>query len=75
MKEKKIAHTPEETAQALSELADRLERIDRAEGVFGEAVTDAELAEVAGGARTVPTLGNTITTSDSTPENWRGPQS
>lgn len=46
---KKKAQTPEETAQALSDLAEKLEEMDKAEGVFGEAITDAELDDVAGG--------------------------
>ena len=47
------AHTPNETEQTLSELARKLEEMDRAEGFFGEsmaeALTDDYLEEVAGG--------------------------
>ena len=41
--------SPEETAQTLSELADKLDEMDKAEGVFGEAMTEEELDYVAGG--------------------------
>lgn len=75
MEEKKIAHTPAETAQALSELAEKLEEMDKADGLFGEAVTDDELEEVAGGKPINPTRGNSNTPSDSSSENNRGPQS
>ena len=51
---KKKAQTPKETAQALSDMAARLEEMDKAEGFFGEAVTDKELEDVAGGAPTLP---------------------
>ena len=44
------AQTPEETAQDFSALSDRLEEMDKAEGVFGEVITDEELDFVAGGA-------------------------
>ncbi len=44
-----MTQTPEETAQNLSALADRLAEMDKAEGVFGEAVTDEDLENVAGG--------------------------
>ena len=50
---KKQAQTPEETAQELSELAEKLAEMDRAEGAFGEsmadALTDEYLEEVVGG--------------------------
>lgn len=49
MSEKKNSRTPEETAQALSEFAKKLEELDKTAGIFGEAVTDAELETVAGG--------------------------
>ena len=49
----KQAQTPEETAQALSDLAKKLEEMDKAEGFFGEsmadALTDEYLEEIAGG--------------------------
>ncbi len=52
------AQTPEETARALSDLAARLEEMDRAEGDFGEsmaeAITDEYLEEVAGGLPAIP---------------------
>ena len=57
MSEKKSAQTPEETA--LSALAEKLAEIDRAEGVFGEAVTDEELEDVAGGAPLNPSYNPT----------------
>ncbi len=44
-----ITGTPEETAQNLSELAEKLTDMDKAEGFFGEAVTDEDLEDVAGG--------------------------
>ncbi len=50
---KKQAQTPEETARELSELAEELAEMDRAEGAFGEsmadALTDEYLEEVVGG--------------------------
>ncbi len=50
---KKQAQTPKETAQELSELAEKLAEMDRAEGAFGEsmadALTDEYLEEVVGG--------------------------
>ena len=53
MNEKKNAQTPRETEQALDETAKKLEEMDRAEGDFGEAMTDAltdeYLEEVVGG--------------------------
>ena len=42
--------SPEETAQELSRLAEKLDEMDKADGFFGEAVTDEELEDVAGGA-------------------------
>ena len=55
-----MTQTPEETAQNLSALADRLAEMDKAEGVFGEAVTDEELEDVAGGHRPInPTFAPT----------------
>ncbi len=52
----KQAKTPEETEQELSGLAEKLAEIDRAEGVFGEAVTDEELEDVAGGIQLTPSM-------------------
>ena len=49
MNDNKLAKTPEETAQALSETAKKLADMDRAEGVFGEIMTEEELEDVAGG--------------------------
>lgn len=43
------ALTPEENDRALAELAVKLGELDAAEGVFGEAMLDEELDEVAGG--------------------------
>ena len=42
--------TPKETDQALDQLAERLSKMDQAEGVLGEAMLDKELDNVAGGA-------------------------
>ena len=54
----KNIQTPEETAQTLSDLAKKLEEMDRAEGFFGEsmaeALTDDYLEEVAGGLQAIP---------------------
>lgn len=47
--EKSSALTPEETEDTVSELAGRLEEMDRAAGVLGEAFLDVELEDVAGG--------------------------
>lgn len=54
------AQTPEETARAVAGLADRLEEMDRAEGVFGEVMDGAlsvdDLERITGGmAHIVPT--------------------
>ena len=43
------AQTPQETEEALLAAADTLEALDKAEGVFGEAVRDEDLEMVAGG--------------------------
>ncbi len=49
----KKAQTPRETAQALSDLEEKLEEMDKAEGFFGESMadtlTDEYLDEIAGG--------------------------
>lgn len=55
-KTKKKAQTPEETERALSDLAVRLGEMDKAEGFFGEVVTDEDLMKVAGGAPILVTL-------------------
>lgn len=47
--EEKSTQTPTETEQALYGLAEKLEEMDRAEGVFGETMTEEELEDVAGG--------------------------
>ncbi len=52
----KMNQTPEKTAQELSKLAEKLAEMDKAEGVFGEAVTDEELEDVAGGIQLTPSL-------------------
>ncbi len=44
-----LSQSPEETVQTLSELAEKLAEMDKAEGVFGEAVSDEDLEMVAGG--------------------------
>lgn len=43
------AQTPQETNEAMRALANTLEEMDKAEGVFGEAMLDEELEMVAGG--------------------------
>lgn len=54
----KTAQTPHETARELSDLAEKLEEMDKAEGFFGEsmaeALTDDYLDEVSGGLERVP---------------------
>ena len=45
--------TPRETEQTLSNLTEKLNEMDKAEGVFGEAMPDAELDDVAGGGKIV----------------------
>ena len=64
--------TPQETDQALSSLADKLEEMDDAEGVFGEAVFDSPsddvFEDIAGGQWPIsPTIGITIVRSVVTP--------
>ena len=53
-RKKKTALTPKETEQAVSDMAERLAEMDKAEGVFGEAVDedlpDEFMDEIAGGA-------------------------
>ena len=51
----KPAQTPEETAQALSELSEKLDEMAKTRGFFGEAVTDEDLLAVAGGIQIVIT--------------------
>lgn len=46
--------TPKETEQALESLSDKLEEMDKAEGVIGEAMLEEDLDAVAGGAPTIP---------------------
>ena len=52
------ALTPQETEQTLSDLAGKLEEMDKAEGFFGEsmaeALTDDYLEEVIGGLAALP---------------------
>ncbi len=55
----KMNQTPEETAEALSDLAEKLKKMDRAKGAFGESMGDAlpdeYLEEIAGGfQRSIP---------------------
>ncbi len=61
MNDKKTAQSPEQTAKSLSALAEKLEEMDRAEGVFGEPVdnglSDEYLEEVAGGIPPTPSVG------------------
>lgn len=49
MLEQKLTQTPGETEPALSDLADRLADMDKAEGFYGEGMTERELDDVAGG--------------------------
>ena len=41
--------TPQEMEQAVSSLSDRTSEMDKADGIFGEALADEELDSVAGG--------------------------
>ena len=60
MEEKnRMAQTPEEINQAVSDLADRIAEMDQARGVFGEILSDEELDDVAGGISSLPMLGYT----------------
>ena len=45
------AHTPQETEQALSALSEKLNEMEKADGVFGEELQDEDLDLVAGGGR------------------------
>ena len=46
------AKTPKEMESDVKKLAEKLEEIDSAEGIFGEVLTDEELDEITGGVRT-----------------------
>ena len=46
---KEHAKTPKEMETDVKKLAEKLEEIDSAEGIFGEVITDEELDSVAGG--------------------------
>ena len=48
---KNHTETPKETETDVKKLAEKLEEIDSAEGIFGEVITDEELDFVAGGGR------------------------
>ena len=48
------AKTPKEMETDVKKLAEKLEEIDSAEGIFGEVITDEELEEIIGGCK--PTL-------------------
>ena len=48
------AKTPKEMESDVKKLAEKLEEIDSAEGIFGEVITDEELDFVVGGI--IPTL-------------------
>ncbi len=48
------AKTPKEMESDVKKLAEKLEEIDSAEGIFGEVITDEELDEITGGF--IPTL-------------------
>ena len=69
------AQTPEETEQAVADLAARLEEMDRAEGVFGEVmdkeVSDEELDEVTGGMAHIVPTSCPPEHKQSIPEVWR----
>ena len=43
------AKTPKEMETDVKNLAEKLEEMDQAEGVFGEVITDEELDEITGG--------------------------
>ena len=53
-RKKKTALTPKETEQAVSDLAERLAEMDKAEGIFGEPVDevlpDEYMEKIVGGA-------------------------
>ena len=46
---KNHTETPKETEADVKKLAEKLEEIDSAEGIFGEVITDEELDSIAGG--------------------------
>ena len=46
---KNPTETPKETETDVKKLAEKLEEIDSAEGIFGEVITDEELDLVGGG--------------------------
>ena len=61
---KNHTETPKEMETDVKKLAEKLEEIDSAEGIFGEVITDEELDFVAGGIK--PTLDEICSgTSDS----------
>ena len=51
---KNHTETPKETETDVKKLAEKLEEIDSAEGIFGEVITDEELDSVAGGFSAPP---------------------
>ncbi len=58
------AQTPEETEQAVALQAKRLEEMEKAEGVFGEAISYEEMEDVAGGWNTPPSMGDQNTSNN-----------
>ena len=64
MPDKNVSQTPEEIQQALDHLADQLNEMDQAEGVFGEAtgdpMSDESLDKIAGGAILPITTGERV---------------
>lgn len=54
--------TPKEMETDVKKLAEKLEEIDSAEGIFGEVITDEELDSIAGG---IPPISNSPISSKS----------
>ena len=58
------AKTPKEMETDVKKLAEKLEEIDSAEGIFGEVITDEELDEITGGClATLPPLASKVLVS------------
>ena len=53
-------NTPKETDKAVEQLADDLAVMDRAQGIFGESISNEELEEVAGGVPWITKQPNNI---------------
>ena len=55
------AKTPKEMESDVKKLAEKLEEIDSAEGIFGEVITDEELDEITGGVfSTLPPVSSKV---------------